>query len=65
MKSPRPLLAAKPQWQPRGETWVRQTILPGYELHVHAEFLPLREEQLAFLALVLRKLTDNQEVQAR
>jgi len=44
-----------------GRMWVRQTVAPGYELHVAAEKPPLREEQLAHLARVLGTLSDEDE----
>lgn len=50
--------AGKP---PPGRVWVRQTVAPGYELHVAADKPPLREEQLARLARLLGDLGDDDE----
>lgn len=44
-----------------GRVWVRQTVAPGYELHVADDRSPLREEQLARLARVLGTLSDEDE----
>lgn len=53
------------QPQVPGEAWFRQTIMPGYELHVHAGFPALREEHLALLALTIRKLLDSEDGETR
>jgi len=39
-----------------GQLWVRQTVMPGFELHVHGEDNALTERQLAALARFLSEL---------
>ncbi|BCW92216.1 hypothetical protein EG19_01020 [Thermoanaerobaculum aquaticum] len=43
-----------------GERWLRQTVMPGYELHVQEGFAALDEGQLRRLALTLQELLQDE-----
>jgi DNA-binding transcriptional MerR regulator len=45
----------RPEWAP-GEAWVRQVILPDYELHARAGARPLTATELAALARAIKEI---------